>query len=106
MASNGASPRIVDATDNSLDKIKQQLESRVIGTCFWDLLFKRAETEASTIRRHQDKNLKPRRIKSTSASMQEGGGIIGVVGVLLKRLWLVLVMALNPDGVNNGLGLV
>ncbi|EFH70749.1 hypothetical protein ARALYDRAFT_892505 [Arabidopsis lyrata subsp. lyrata] len=50
MASNGASPRIVDATDNSLDKIKQQLESRVIGTCFWDLLFKRAETEASTIR--------------------------------------------------------
>ncbi|KAG7584690.1 hypothetical protein ISN45_Aa02g000900, partial [Arabidopsis thaliana x Arabidopsis arenosa] len=37
---------------------------------FWDILFKRSETEASTIRRHQDKNLKPRRIKSTSASME------------------------------------
>ncbi|KAG7537226.1 hypothetical protein ISN44_As10g007510, partial [Arabidopsis suecica] len=43
---------------------------RFIGTCFWDLLFKRSETEASMIRTHQDKNLKPRRIKSTSASMQ------------------------------------
>ncbi|CAE6199648.1 unnamed protein product [Arabidopsis arenosa] len=29
MASNGASPRIVDATENSLDKIKRQLPSEV-----------------------------------------------------------------------------
>ncbi|CAE6022475.1 unnamed protein product [Arabidopsis arenosa] len=44
MASNGASPRIVDATENSLDKIKRQLASGSGRNLLQGPLFKRSET--------------------------------------------------------------
>ncbi|KAF8047228.1 hypothetical protein N665_3138s0001 [Sinapis alba] len=44
MASNGASPRVVDAAENSLDKIKRQLASSSGRNLLQGPLFKRSET--------------------------------------------------------------
>ncbi|KAF8051047.1 hypothetical protein N665_1812s0004 [Sinapis alba] len=44
MASNGASPRVVDAAENSLDKIKRQLASSTGRNLLQGPLFKRSET--------------------------------------------------------------